>query len=389
MIRLTILVRKIGPYHDARYRALARDFDVTALQVRPHCEDYGWCLVPSEMGYRVKDVTGAGSREFRVGLEKRLSGARPDVVALTGYSDPEVQLGLAWCLRHRIPTIVMSDSQAVDASRSSWKESFKRILVATASAGLAAGTTSKSYLVSLGVPEDLIFQPYDVVDNDYFSSAVDLRNSIKPREGRAFLCVARFIEKKNLFRLLDAYHDYRRRANEPWKLILAGDGPLRDSILRRIGELGLTEMVSLPGFVQYEGLPQLYASASALVIPSLVDQWGLVVNEAMAAGLPVLVSNRCGCAPDLVGSGENGFLFDPSDSSALTQGLEELAASDLTAMSQASRRRIQDFSLEAFVRGFTCAAEAAIARERGAGVMRCLAIELLGRRGLRQVLSHS
>jgi 1,2-diacylglycerol 3-alpha-glucosyltransferase len=387
--RLTILVRRIGPYHEARYCALAREFEVTALQVRPNCGDYGWRQRPSETNYRVADVANTDLSVFCADLEKRLAGSDPEVVALTGYSDPEVQLGLAWCLRHGIPTVVMSDSQAVDAPRTYRKEALKRLLVGTTAAGLAAGTTSANYLASLGVPAPLVFRPYDVVDNDYFALAADLRSDLSPNEAPSFLCVARFIEKKNLLGLLDAYDAYRRRVPEPWKLILAGDGPLRGAIFEHIARLGLTEAVSLPGFVQYDGLPQLYASARAFVIPSFVDQWGLVVNEAMAAGLPVLVSERCGCAPDLVKTGENGFLFDPLDSAALSEGLERIAASDLDAMGRASRRIIQDYSLGAFVRGFAAAAEAAADRKRRIGGLLRWTIEQLGRRRLRQVLSHS
>jgi glycosyltransferase involved in cell wall biosynthesis len=93
--------------------------------------------------------------------------------------------------------------------------------------------------------------------------------------------------------------------------VLLGDGELRSSLESQVSRLGLQGSVLLPGFKQYPELPEYYARAGAFIHASTTEQWGLVVNEAMASGLPVLVSNRCGCARDLVQDGVNGFTFDP------------------------------------------------------------------------------
>ena len=120
--------------------------------------------------------------------------------------------------------------------------------------------------------------------------------------------------------MLEAYALYRARtADDHWRLVITGDGKLRPSLMRRIDELGMAGDVLLPGFKQYDELPIYYGLASAFVHASTTEQWGLVVNEAMAAGLPVLVSNRCGCAPDLVQDGVNGFTFDPYDVDRLAE----------------------------------------------------------------------
>src|SRR5262249_59830905 len=96
-----------------------------------------------------------------------------------------------------------------------------------------------------------------------------------------------------------------------WKLVLLGEGEQRAKLEGLRDALGLRNDVSMPGFKQYDELPAYYGLASAFVHTSTTEQWGLVVNEAMAAGLPVLVSERCGCGPDLVREGVNGFTFDP------------------------------------------------------------------------------
>ena len=105
----------------------------------------------------------------------------------------------------------------------------------------------------------------------------------------------------------------------PWSLVLLGDGPLKSDLCRLISDLRLDACVHLPGFKQYHELPVYYGLASAFVHASTTEQWGLVVNEAMASGLPVLVSNRCGCAQDLVKEGVNGFTFDPCNVEQLAQ----------------------------------------------------------------------
>jgi glycosyltransferase involved in cell wall biosynthesis len=156
-----------------------------------------------------------------------------------------------------------------------------------------------------------------------------------------FLASARFIEKKNLPRLIQAYAEYRRRseiaAKAPWDLVLLGDGPLRETLNSQLSTLNLNEHVHLPGFKPYDELPVYYALANAFVHASTSEQWGLVVNEAVASGLPVIVSNRCGCAQELVNG--NGFTFDPTNEDELATRLLEMAS-----LSDQERKRIGENS---------------------------------------------
>src|SRR5439155_11820127 len=117
--------------------------------------------------------------------------------------------------------------------------------------------------------------------------------------------------------------------------------------------LRLGDDLLLPGFQQYDELPAYYGLASAFIHASTVEQWGLVVNEAMAAGLPVLVSERCGCAADLVEAGVNGFTFDPWQPEALARLMLKLAASETERlrMGGASRGIIANGSAERFGEG--------------------------------------
>ena len=152
-----------------------------------------------------------------------------------------------------------------------------------------------------------------------------------------------------------------KSAGTPWHLVLLGDGPLRPEIEALVAKLDLQNCVHLPGFRQYDQLPAYYGLAGAFVHASTTEQWGLVVNEAMASGLPVIVSNRCGCAADLVQEGVNGFTFDPHDAEQLAKLMLTISdprfpTSDFGA---ASRRIIADWGPERFARGLQAAAECA------------------------------
>jgi glycosyltransferase involved in cell wall biosynthesis len=120
--------------------------------------------------------------------------------------------------------------------------------------------------------------------------------------------------------------------------------------------------VLLPGFKQYPDLRAYYGLASAFVHASTTEPWGLVVNEAMASGLPVLVSNRCGCAPDLVRDGVNGFTFDPGNVEQLAHLMLKVSTLNyqLSTFSVASRRIVASWGADRFASGLHQAAEAAL-----------------------------
>jgi glycosyltransferase involved in cell wall biosynthesis len=206
---------------------------------------------------------------------------------------------------------------------------------------------------------------YDVIDNAHFARGADqARGELLGAESanlpaHYLLCSARFIEKKNLVRLIEAYARFRTLAGpRAWELVLLGDGPLMKRLVARTRELGVQEFVHFAGFRQYEELPMFYGRAIAFVLPSTTEQWGLVTNEAMAAGLPVLVSEACGSA-ELVEEGTNGFLFDPLSVDDIARGMMEIwrRRDSLPRMAAESRRLIARLSPSAFAEGLVEAME--------------------------------
>lgn len=369
-MKLAVLFDHFGPYHLARLRGVAKHADVLGIEIRGRSRDYAW-----EVGKR-GDVPlttlDAGDRETPGVLDAKLASVlgdfAPDAVAIPGWSSPWALRALRWCLGRRIPAVLMTESSRHDERRQAWKEWVKRRLGGMFSTALAGGSLHADYLEALGMPRSRVFLGYDAIDNEFFRKRVAvLRETQTERpQPRHFLASARFIEKKNLFRLLQGFADYRhsvlRLGLEPWSLVLLGDGELRPDIEASVKELQLAEVVTMPGFKQYDELPGYYARASAFIHASTTEQWGLVVNEAMASSLPVLVSDRCGCAPDLVRPELNGFVFDPFNVNAIRSVMERvtrLPEEQRAGMGQASGQIIANWGPERFGEGLSQAARLA------------------------------
>src|SRR5213594_3390765 len=348
----------IGPYHHARLNAAADRLSVTGIEWSAKGYD-AWGAADAPARYtKVSLFPEATDRyparaKLQQGFCSALEQVNPDVVAVNGWNNFGSLAAANCCVDRGIPRVVMSESARGDEPRTWWKEIIKRRIVNLYSAALVGGQRHVEYLVELGVPRDRIFTGYDVVDNDYFAQrAIEIRDShlrrgyggqaafeIRKKYGlpeNYFLASARFIEKKNLTRLIRAYAEYRDRLKgigvtdpgynrgAPWDLVLLGDGPLRETLNTQLSTLNLHSHVHLPGFKQYDELPVYYALANAFVHASTTEQWGLVVNEAIASGLPVIVSERCGCVPELVQG--NGFTFDPTNEHELTARLLKVAS---------------------------------------------------------------
>src|SRR5581483_400271 len=216
-------------------------------------------------------------------VEAALEAARPDVLAVAGWGDRGMLAATRWGLRRGVPMLVMSDSQYHDERRVWWKEAVKRQVVGCFRAALVAGTTHTDYLARLGMPRDRVFTGFDVVDNNHFAAGADEARAdagrLRAERGlpeRYFLTSARFVPKKNLPTLIDAFARYRRRAGAgAWDLVVIGDGPLRPELEAQVRRLGVGDAAHLPGFKQYGDLPAYYGLASAFVLPSTMDQWGL------------------------------------------------------------------------------------------------------------------
>ena len=372
--KLGILFTNLGPYHLARIEASAQYFqknqiEIVAVELAQSEEIYPWKTKRENYNFpiisviRDKGLARTSFFDLCLNLVYLLNEVNPDVVAIAGYSEPGMLLTLFWCLWNHKPIILLSESKEDDDGRSEWKEKLKSLIINRCKAALVGGEIHKQYLAKLGMPSNAIFLGYDVVENQFFHPNTVCHLS-SPLTKPYFLAVNRFVSKKNLPLLIASYANYREQKGDlAWDLVLSGDGELRPQIEQQINELDLTKFIHLPGFLQQEELLPYFAHANCFIHASIQEQWGLVVNEAMAAGLPVIVSNRCGCFEDLVIEGVNGFGFDPKNQQALTQLMLKMSSQevDLVAMGGASLKHIQKYSPDYFAQGLMQAVEYSLA----------------------------
>src|SRR6266581_3585382 len=241
---VAVVFHHIGPYHHTRINAAADRLTVTGIEWSAKAYD-AWGAADSRARYhkvslfREATEKHPGKAELQRAFRSALEQTNPEVVAVNGWNNFGSLIAASCCVHRGIPMVVMSESSRQDGPRTWWKEAIKRRIVGLYSAALVGGQRHVEYLAELGMPRERVFTGYDVVDNEYFrqkaeevrSQGSEVRQKYALPENY-FLASARFIEKKNLPKLIQAYAEYRRRsevaAKVPWDLVVLGDGPLRE-----------------------------------------------------------------------------------------------------------------------------------------------------------------
>lgn len=331
----------IGPYHADRVAALAASLGgvcrVIGIELAARTDVYAW--EPVEPGGRFEKITAipgatveslATPRRFR-GLWRACRRARAGYLFLCHFERPETFL-LALLLRASGRRVfVMQSSKFDDKPRSLWRELFKKILYRPYCGAIVGGARTRDYLRFMGCPERRLAEGYNTVSIERVRALAGAPPAPggAPFADRHFTAVARFVAKKNLFLLLEAFELYRKRAGEgARRLVLCGDGPLMAELRADAARRGLDPLVSFPGFLQAEGVARVLASSLALVLPSTEEQWGLVVNEALAMGVPALVSDNVGARDTLLRTAVNGYVFKPDNAEGLARLMERLGSDE-------------------------------------------------------------
>jgi 1,2-diacylglycerol 3-alpha-glucosyltransferase len=361
-MKIVALTSVSGPYIVARYaefaQRLASVTSLTVIEFGLTSTTYQWEPLNISVPYQRAVLSNQPAEMQPIHalvkhLWSNLVRLDPQVLVIAGYAQPAMLAALLWARLHHIPAILLSETTETDFTRTVWREQIKQRIISQYQAALVGGQPQKRYLIKLGVPEKSIFYGYDIVGNDVFHPD-RIQHLPSPHDRPYFLAINRFVTKKNLPVLINAYATYRQLAGDrAWDLVLCGDGQLRTQLEQQILDLNLTAHVHLPGFLQQDQLLPYFAHAQCFIHTSTHEQWGLVVNEAMAAGLPVLVSDRCGCVEDLLLEGTNGFSFDPYKPEELTRLMLRMSSSEIdrAAMGQAALQHIQQFSPSYFADG--------------------------------------
>jgi glycosyltransferase involved in cell wall biosynthesis len=254
---------------------------------------------------------------------------RSELVVIPGYHRIEYWVMLVLCILLRRKRAVFCDSTAYDREKYRWKERAKAFFFRRCDGVFCYGIRSKEYVASYGVKERRIFSDCQAaaLPHAYDAFAVRRHYESKPADNAAvvkFLYIGRLAKEKGLYDLLDAFRRVRQQMPEA-RLDFAGSGVLANELKQRARELGLESAVAFLGTKSPEDIGSLLLGSDAMVLPSHTEPWGLVVNEALSYGCPVVVSNICGCVPELVLDGVTGYSFPVGDVPALCEAMLSVA----------------------------------------------------------------
>lgn len=322
----------------------------------PMLEGYEWQVMPNQ---RPSPSLRGFLASSTPAIHSLLSEAKPDVVIITGWHALPLLQALWACMRLGIPRIVRGESNGF-RTRPFRTRMLHRLMLSRFDAFLAIGQANRDFYLQYGINPERIFVGNYFIDNQRFREQLrqipDARFAIRsgwgiPEESVCFVYVGKLEPKKRIMDLLRAV-DRARQINSSIHLLVVGDGQLMPEARRMVEDLGLP--VTFAGFLNQREITRAYLAADCLVLPSdFGETWGLVVNEAMACGLPALVSDQVGCWPDLVKEGRTGSVFQCGDVDALAGKLLELSCDParLAGMGAQASEHINQYSVEQAVAG--------------------------------------
>lgn len=330
-----------GPYHMDRLEAVGRRlghrFDVVGLEVGSKSHTYAWDSTGEGRNFRKITLFPGRSKDtlpkravYRALMRECLKVPARHVF-LCHYEDPDVFATACTLRAMGRKLIVMQASKFDDKPRVLYREFGKRILYGPYQAALAGSHRTRDYLRLLGIPEERIFIGYDTLSLERVRqlAGAPAAPDGMPFAERHFTIIARFVPKKNLFHAVEAYDLYRRQAGDAARpLHLCGSGPLEEQLRADVARRGLEKHIIFRGFLQEKGIAETLASTLCLLLPSTEEQFGLVVNEALAMGVPTILSDRCGARDLLIRQAVNGYVVEADNAEGLARQMLAVSSSE-------------------------------------------------------------
>ncbi|TFV97413.1 glycosyltransferase [Algoriphagus kandeliae] len=335
-------------------------YSLHVLEISGHGGNYNFesrTGLPEYWECLFQDVPIADLRpsDIRERLNKRLNEIKPDILIAGAIAFPSGANALNYANKHAIPLIIFDDARIEDVPRTFFVNWIKKQLYSCVDAIFCPSPAWDETFKFFGLKKEQIFYGVDVVDNSFFQKKAELEDIPTYFRKGYYLNVGRQIEKKNLLSLLKAYQELIKKFENVPNLLLVGDGDQRKLLEKYVNDSRLHNNVYFLPFQSQEKLRSIYKNASLFILPSSFGEtWGLVINEAMASGLPVIVSNKVGCADTIVKEGENGFIFDIDDNFGLEKKLiqfHQLSELEKAKMAKSSVKIISDWDLNRFALG--------------------------------------
>jgi len=372
--KLLIVTEIIAPYRIPVFNALAHrdDIDLEVIFLaETDATQRQWQVYKNDIQFPYQ-VLPSWRRRFgkyhcllNWGMRAALKHFSPDVIVCGGYNYLASWITLRWARRHRVPFLLWVESTAMDhRAGHALVESMKSQFMRSCAGFLVPGKSSFQYLRNYGMRAETIFTAPNAVDTELFmrNAATARQDAVNHRQklnlpANFFVFAGRMVPEKGIFDLLEAYKLQAPELRSQWGLVFVGDGPALPELEKRA--TGIREgSVQFVGFAQREQLAVYYGLAGAFVFPTHSDPWGLVINEAMACKLPVIVSAAAGCAEDLVQNGWNGYTFAPGSLEQLAAHMKTIASDEQMRlqMGEHGYERIQSYSPEFCANGIATAA---------------------------------
>jgi glycosyltransferase involved in cell wall biosynthesis len=381
-IRVTAVFPEPTPYRAPLLDRIAAlpDVDLTVLYAAETVAGRTWNVPLSHRAVFLRGVRIPGAERLvrhdyplTPGIVRALGAARPDVVVVSGWSTFAAQSAIAWCRAKRVPYVLVVESHD-EGPRPSWRRRVKGAVVPSvvgqASGILVTGSLARDSMLSRGAAPERVRIFANTVDVEEFEARADRLSGRRPdlrgelgagATDVVVLCVARLSAEKRIDELCRAVAG----ADDPrLMLVVAGEGPDRLTLGRLAEELDIR--LTLLGDVAWERIAELYVAADVFALLSERETWAVVVNEACACGLPLVLSDRVGAAHDLLRDGENGALVRAGDIEAAASALRELAADPERRRAQGARSRelARDWGYGPSVEGFLETVREAVADGR-------------------------
>lgn len=324
-IKVLILHNYMTPYRFPLFREISKNqnIDLTVYFMSHSAKNRRWQKLP-ETGFKYRVLPKIELSYFgRDFLAYIINYTFPfeffknkfDIVISCGWLDFASQAAFLLCKLTGRKFIIWSESTV---NEKSWRRTltlpYVKFLVRNSDSCIAIGSLSKEYLISLGANPEKIFIAYSTVDVDYFRRASKIsgieknkiRNEIGIKTSKVALFVGQFIERKGIIYLVKAFEKLKKKFDDA-SLVLLGYGPLANFLRSYVQDKKIND-VFFVGHKEVSEMPKMYAIADVFVLPSLEETWGLVINEAMACGLPVITTNKVGSSIDLIENKVNGFI---------------------------------------------------------------------------------
>lgn len=279
----------------------------------------------------------------------------PDVVISCGWDSLASYMSYIYCKMHNKKFILWSGSTINEPSwRRTISKPLVKFLVKNSDSYIAYGTRAREYLMHLGAKEDRIFIAWNTVDNSFFEAnskiTAEEKDRFKDKLGikkrLVILYAGQLIERKGVYNLLEGYSSMKKEIDDV-ALLIVGRGMEEDTLRRKCVQENISDVV-FAGFVEYGHLPKYFGISDMFILPSYEEVWGLVINEAMACGLPVITTDKVGASVDIVENGVNGFVVRDRDSHELYNSMKKIIVDNelRQKMAESSKQIIRKFRIE-------------------------------------------